>query len=164
MSNLIFNNPHNPRKNFTIVPNAIFRDKEIPNKAVGLYCRLCSVPRDRFDINIRGLATMSDDSIDGVRAQLQILQDHGYLDRERSKSTRRGRSDDIYTIYQDPKGILDPNEARINGFEDRLGIASDEDDWGRPEPESREESRQLDDWGDDDTIDSFAVIDEDESW
>lgn len=68
------------RGHYTVIDNTIFRDSALSNKALGLLCRMLSLP-DGWEFSVRGLAALSTDGVDGVTSQLNELEKHGYLVR-----------------------------------------------------------------------------------
>lgn len=68
------------RAQYTVIDNTIFRDKELSNKALGMLCRMLSLP-DGWEFSVMGLATLSNDGKSAVMSQLDELEEHGYLIR-----------------------------------------------------------------------------------
>lgn len=79
------------RNSYTVIDNSVFRDAELSNKALGMLCRMLSLP-DGWEFSVRGLAALSNDCADGVMNQLNELEQHGYLRRRqlRDKGKFRG--------------------------------------------------------------------------
>ena len=69
------------RGNFTVIDNAIFKDKELSYKAKGLLCTMLSVP-DWWNFSIAGLTELSSDGESAVRSALAELKEAGYFRRE----------------------------------------------------------------------------------
>lgn len=69
------------RNSYTVIDNSVFRDASLSNKALGMLCRMLSLP-DGWEFSVRGLATLSNDCVDGVMSQLNELEEHGYLRRK----------------------------------------------------------------------------------
>lgn len=69
-------------KDFTVIRNAIFRDKTLSAKAVGVACTLLSLP-PTWDYSVRGLVALFSDGESSIRSALTELEEHGYLRRER---------------------------------------------------------------------------------
>lgn len=78
---------HN-RKSYTVIDNDVFRDNELSNKALGMLCRMLSLP-DGWEFSVRGLSALSNDCVDGVMSQLNELEDHGYLRRKQLRDKGR---------------------------------------------------------------------------
>lgn len=67
--------------NFTVIDNAIFKDRNLSLKAKGLMCLMLSLPDD-WNFSIRGLATLSKDGESAVRSTLNELKKEGYFYRK----------------------------------------------------------------------------------
>ena len=81
---------------FTVIRNAIFRDYTLSAKAVGVACKLLSLPPD-WDYSIKGIAAMFNDGESSIRSALTELENAGYLRREREREGGKlGKS--IYII------------------------------------------------------------------
>lgn len=68
------------RGQYTVIDNTIFRDSELSNKALGMLCRMLSLP-DGWEFSVMGLASLSNDGKSAVMSQLDELEEHGYLVR-----------------------------------------------------------------------------------
>lgn len=68
------------RAQYTVIDNTIFRDRELSNKALGMLCRMLSLP-DGWEFSVMGLVALSNDGKSGVMSQLDELEAHGYLIR-----------------------------------------------------------------------------------
>lgn len=69
------------RNSYTVIDNSVFRDASLSNKALGMLCRMLSLP-DGWEFSVRGLSALSNDCVDGVMNQLNELEEHGYLRRK----------------------------------------------------------------------------------
>ena len=86
---------------FTVIRNAIFKDYTLSAKAVGVACKLLSLP-PTWDYSVKGLVTLFSDGEASIRSALSELEEHGYLHRERSReSGKLGKC--IYVITDDLK-------------------------------------------------------------
>lgn len=73
------------RRQYTVIDNDVFKDGELSNKALGLLCRMLSLP-DNWEFSVEGLANMSSDGRDTVASQLKELEACGYLVRKQIRS------------------------------------------------------------------------------
>ena len=62
-------------KNFTVMSNHHFKNKNLTLKAKGLLSLMLSLPDD-WNYNMQGLATLSRDGIDSVRSAIKELFDN----------------------------------------------------------------------------------------
>ena len=60
-------------KNFTVMSNHHFKNKNLTLKAKGLLSLMLSLPED-WNYNMQGLATLSRDGIDSVRSAIKELE------------------------------------------------------------------------------------------
>lgn len=67
--------------NFTVIDNAIFKDRTLSLKAKGLLCLMLSLP-DGWNYSIAGLVKLSTDGESAVRSTLKELEASGYFRRE----------------------------------------------------------------------------------
>lgn len=68
------------RAQYTVIDNTIFRDSTLSNKALGMLCRMLSLP-DGWEFSVMGLVALSNDGKSAVMSQLDELEEHGYLMR-----------------------------------------------------------------------------------
>ena len=67
-------------KNFTVMSNHHFKNKDLSLKAKGLLSLMLSLPED-WNYNIRGLASLSREGIDSVRSAIKELEHYRYVER-----------------------------------------------------------------------------------
>lgn len=72
-------------RDFTIIRNAIFKDYTLSAKAVGVACKLLSLP-PTWDYSVRGLVTLFSDGEASIRSALTELEEAGYLRREQNRA------------------------------------------------------------------------------
>lgn len=83
-------------RDFTIIRNAIFKDYRLSAKAVGVACKLLSLP-PTWDYSVRGLVTLFSDGEASIRSALTELEEAGYLRREQNRADGKfGKS--VYII------------------------------------------------------------------
>lgn len=66
---------------FTIIDNAIFKNRSLSLKAKGLLCLLLSLP-DNWNYSVNGLVSLSTDKYSAVASGLKELENAGYFRRE----------------------------------------------------------------------------------
>lgn len=89
-------------KNFTIMSNHHFKEKEMSLKAKGLLSLMLSLPDD-WNYNISGLVKLSKDGKDSVMSALGELENFGYLRRDRTTDSKGRFSGIIYNIFEEPQ-------------------------------------------------------------
>ena len=89
-------------KDFTVIRNAIFKDRTLSAKAVGVACKLLSLPPD-WDYSVRGIVALFSDGESSIRSALSELEEHGYLHRERIRDHGK-LGGCIYVITDSLKG------------------------------------------------------------
>lgn len=99
---------HN-RKSYTVIDNDVFRDSELSNKALGMLCRMLSLP-DGWEFSVRGLSKLSNDGVDGVMSQLNELEKRGYLKRRQIRD--KGKLAGVEYIVSEAKMIEDPVDEK----------------------------------------------------
>jgi hypothetical protein len=91
----------NKSKDFTVMSNTHFREREMSLKAKGLLSLMLSLPDD-WDYSINGLCTLSKDGYESVMNGLQELETFGYLKRERSIDEKGRFAGYDYDIFEKP--------------------------------------------------------------
>ena len=99
---------HN-RKSYTVIDNDVFRDNELSNKALGMLCRMLSLP-DGWEFSVRGLSKLSNDGVDGVMSQLNELEKRGYLKRRQIRD--KGKLAGVEYIVSEAKMIEEPVDEK----------------------------------------------------
>lgn len=89
-------------KNFTIMSNTHFKEKEMSLKSKGLLSLMLSLPDD-WNFNISGLCKLSKDGKDSVMSALAELEKFGYLERKRTTDSKGRFSGVEYNIYEQPQ-------------------------------------------------------------
>ena len=86
-------------KNFTVMSNHHFKNKDLSLKAKGLLSLMLSLPED-WNYNIRGLASLSRDGIDSVRSAIKELEHYMYVERNiiRNESGNCTKIEKVYSI------------------------------------------------------------------
>lgn len=93
----------NKTKDFTVMSNAHFKEREMSLKAKGLLSLMLSLP-DEWDYSVRGLVTLSSDGNKGTEKALLELEKFGYVKRTLAKDQKGRFSGYDYDIYESPQG------------------------------------------------------------
>ena len=88
-------------KDYTVMSNNHFREKEMTFKAKGLLSVMLSLPDD-WDYSTEGLAALSSDGRDSVKSALEELEQFGYLKRTQAFDERGRFAGYNYDIYEFP--------------------------------------------------------------
>lgn len=97
-------------KNFTVMSNHHFKDRNLSLRAKGLLSLMLSLPDD-WSYNMKGLATLSKDGVDSVRSALHELERNGYMERRRLRSEKGRFTDTEYLIREVPKGLEEKTDS-----------------------------------------------------
>ena len=90
-------------KNFTVMNNHHFKNKNWSLKAKGLLSLMLSLPED-WNYNMQGLASLSRDGIDSVRSAIKELEYYGYVGRNMIRNEYGLFTDKEYIIWEIPIG------------------------------------------------------------
>lgn len=91
----------NKTKDYTVMANYHFRDKNLSLKAKGLLSMMLSLP-DGWGYSVDGLTKLSADGRDSVMATLKELEKFHYLKRSRARDEAGKLGESIYDIYEHP--------------------------------------------------------------
>ena len=91
---------------FTVIRNAIFKDYRLSAKAVGVACKLLSLP-PTWDYSVRGIVALFSDGESSIRSALSELEKYGYLRRERVRD--QGKLGGCRYIITDTLKLEKPN-------------------------------------------------------
>lgn len=92
----------NKTKNYTVLSNYHFKEKDMSLKAKGLLSLMLSLPDD-WNYSISGLVKLSKDGKDSVMSALSELERFGYLHREQIVNSKGQFSGVEYNIYEEPQ-------------------------------------------------------------
>lgn len=90
---------------YTVLPNAVLRDKNLTLQAKGLFAVMFSLP-DEWDFSVKGLATLANCGRDKVRAALDSLETAGYLLREQTHDETGRFSGNDFILYDECQSPL----------------------------------------------------------
>ena len=88
--------------NYTVMANYHLRDTQLSLKAKGLLSVMLSLPAD-WDYTLAGLAFISKEGVDAIRAAVNELVHTGYIIRSRRRNEVGQLSDTEYVIYEFPQ-------------------------------------------------------------
>ncbi len=88
--------------NFTIMSNVHLKDSCLSLRAAGLLSKILSLPPE-WDFTLSGLAKITSDGVDSVRATIHELEKFGYITRRQLRDERGRMSQNEYHVYEDPK-------------------------------------------------------------
>jgi len=88
--------------NYTVMANHHLRDNRLSLKAKGLLSVMLSLPAD-WDYTLAGLAHISKEGVDAIRAAVNELVQAGYIIRSRRRNEAGQLSDTEYLIYEFPQ-------------------------------------------------------------
>lgn len=91
----------NRTKEYTVMSNHHFKNKNLSLKAKGLLSLMLSLPDD-WNYSIKGLVALSKDGRDSVMTTLKELESEGYILRRRLRNTKGQVSDTEYIISETP--------------------------------------------------------------
>lgn len=87
-------------KDYTVISNYHFKEKDLSLKAKGLLSLMLSLP-DNWDYSIGGLCSICKENDTAIRNTLKELEDFGYLVREK-KQNEKGQFEYDYHIFEKP--------------------------------------------------------------
>lgn len=91
----------NRTKDYTVMSNHHFKNKNLSLKAKGLLSLMLSLPDD-WSYSIKGLVTLSKDGRDSVMAALKELESEGYIARRRLRNAKGQVANTEYIISETP--------------------------------------------------------------
>ena len=98
-------------KNYTVMGNYHFSDRNLSLEAIGLLSFMLSLPED-WNYSLNGLVAIRKEGIKKIRSTLKELQEYGYLTINK-KQKANGRFEYEYLIYEiphTPKGYVDEGD------------------------------------------------------
>ena len=108
----------NKNDNYTTMSNYHFRDKNLSLKAKGLLSLMLSLP-DSWDYSIAGLVAICKENETSIKSALTELKENGYLIIRKClpNTTKSGRYEYIYDIYENPKQEVEKQEVENQPLE-----------------------------------------------
>lgn len=91
-------------KNYTVMSNYHFKEKEMTLKAKGLLSLMLSLP-DNWNYSIAGLVAICKENETAIKSALKELQNFGYvrIDKIMPNKTQSGRIEYVYTVFENPE-------------------------------------------------------------
>ena len=93
----------NKTRDYTVMSNHHFKDKQLSLKAKGLLSQMLSLP-DNWDYTIAGLCAINKENETAIKSALDELKECGYLvvSKLMPNQTDSGRIEYVYDIYEQP--------------------------------------------------------------
>lgn len=111
-------------KDYTVMSNYHFKDKDLSLKAKGLLSQMLSLP-DTWDYSIAGLVAINKEKESSIKSALDELKKYKYLivTKKMPNETESGRIEYVYDIYEQPHNFQDieKQEVEKQGVEN-LGV------------------------------------------
>ena len=104
----------NTNKNYTVMSNTHFKEKEMSLKAKGLLSLMLSLP-DNWDYSVAGLVTLSKDGKESVTNALCELEQFGYLTRTKATDEKGRFAGYEYNIFESPQATKPQTENPLTG-------------------------------------------------
>lgn len=94
----------NKTKDYTVMSNYHFKEKEMSLKAKGLLSMMLSLPDD-WDYSIAGLVAICKENETAIKSALKELSEFGYvrIDKITPDKTESGRFEYVYNIFEKPQ-------------------------------------------------------------
>lgn len=110
----------NKTKDYTVMSNIHFKEKEMSLKAKGLLSLMLSLPDD-WDYSISGLVAICVEKESAINATLNELKKFGYLkvDKLMPNQTKSGRIEYVYNIFENPKQDLEKQNTEKQDLENQ---------------------------------------------
>ena len=103
--------------NYTVMSNYHLRDPRLSLKAKGLLSVMLSLPVE-WDFTLAGLACISKEGIDAIRAAVNELVKAGYIIRSKVRNAAGQLVDMEYTIYELPQDERQKDQSPITASAD----------------------------------------------
>lgn len=126
------------RSEYTVIDNAIFKDKSLSMKAKGLLCQMLSLPNN-WNYSIAGLTTLVNDGESAVRAALKELEEAGYFRREQVRKNGKiakieyvisevKNCENLVVDFPQQENLKQENRAQLNTNSNKVSIQSSKKD------------------------------------
>ena len=89
-------------RDFTVIKNHVFKNKNLSRKAMGLLAQMLSLPPG-WDYSERGLAAIGKDKLSSVKTAIKELEDAGYIVRVQNRDEKGRMGKNKYRVFHEPK-------------------------------------------------------------
>jgi hypothetical protein len=103
-------------KDYTIMSNYHFRDKNLSLKAKGLLSEMLSLP-DKWEYSIVGLVAINKESQTSIKSALEELKENKYLIVTKQKSGETGQFEYTYDIYEQPYEDIEKENEDVENLD-----------------------------------------------
>lgn len=104
----------NKTKDYTVMANYHFRDKNLSLKAKGLLSMMLSLP-DGWGYSVEGLVKLSADGRESIMATLKELEKFHYLKRSQARDNSGKLGEAIYDIFEQPSSGFPTTAKPMSG-------------------------------------------------
>lgn len=105
------------RRDFTVLPNGILRDKRVSLKTKGLFAVMLSRPGS-WQFSVSGLAAFTGVGRDAIRSALKELRETGYLTMEKQAHDQGGKfGGSVYILHEESTTPCAENPATVGDDE-----------------------------------------------
>lgn len=113
----------NKTRDYVVMSNRHFREKNMSLKAKGLLSEMLSLPDD-WDYSIAGLAAINKESITSIKTALAELQKFGYLKIEKiyPDKSSSGRIEYVYNVFEFPQNQAVENQHTEKQEVEKQGV------------------------------------------
>jgi len=113
----------NKTRDYVVMSNRHFREKQMSLKAKGLLSEMLSLPDD-WDYSIAGLAAINKESVTSIKTALAELQEFGYLKIEKiyPDKSSSGRIEYVYNVFEFPQNQPLENQTAENQEIEKQGV------------------------------------------
>lgn len=92
-----------PTGDFLMVSKVVLRDKAVDPFTLGIYVRVLALGETDWELNIKGLATHFDMTEERIRKAFRVLEDAGYMSRQRVRDEKNRFIGWDYELYTAPE-------------------------------------------------------------
>jgi len=116
---MILIHKQSPEKDFTMVPNSIFEDKNLSLKATAILIYAINKPLD-WKLQVKDIANRFTDQKASIYSGLKELEEQGYLVKVQEQDRKSGKFGEVvYHMYDSPrkgKEVTEPHTLKNRGL------------------------------------------------